>query len=416
MRILQSDSLSADSAIIARLDHVDSLLTATRPDTLAAAPPVPLAEVIANLTLADVALPMGLIIGGMIAGWLAERVVLRGLGVIAERTAWRADNVIIRAFRGVLIFWGFALGVYLASLTVEAFPSFVDWMQNVALTAAVLLSFFVVLSRVSAGLVVAYSRRESSFLPITSIVPTLVRVSVYTIGLLVILNEVGVSVTPILGALSLGGLALALGLQDTLANVAAGLYLTASQQIRTGHYIRLETGEEGWIVDIDWRATSIRTIVNSRVIVPNARLASSVVANYHDTPSRLRMRVHVPLPYDTDLEQAEAVVLDVARSVAFENSSAKAEAFVHTLGEFSVNLTVLLPVKDYYAQFDARSRFLKALIRRFQAEGIRVPFPIKEFEMELGTTGLPDTSQPGGLERPSLRTDQADSDDGALGG
>ncbi len=415
MRIIQSDSLSADSILNARLNHVDSLLTAARPDTVAAAPQVPLSEAIANLTLADVALPMGLIIGGMIMGWLAERVVLRGLGVIAERTEWRADNVIVRAFRGVLIFWGLALGVYLASLTVEAFPSFVNWLQNVALTAAVLLSFFVVLARVSAGLVIAYSRRESSFLPITSIVPTLVRVLVYTIGLLVILNEFGVSITPILGALSLGGLALALGLQDTLANVAAGLYLIASQQIRTGHYVRLETGEEGWVVDIDWRATSIRTIVDSRVIVPNARLASSVVANYHGAPTGLRMRVHVPLPYDTDLARAEAVVLEVAESVAFKGKS-KPEAFVHTLGEFSVNLTVLLPVRDYYAQFETRSRFLKALILRFQAEGIRVPFPIKEFEMELGTTGLPDTSQPGGLERPSLRTDQADSDDGALGG
>ncbi len=413
MPVLQANSLSADSTIIARLDHVDSLLTAAQADTVAAE--IPMTDVIANLTLADVALPLGLIIGGMIVGWLAERVVLRGLEVVAERTSWRADNVIVRAFRGVLIFWGLALGVYLASLTVEAFPTFVDWLQNVALTAAVLLSFFVVLARVSAGLVIAYSRRESSFLPITSIVPTLVRVLVYTIGLLVILNEFGVSVTPILGALSLGGLALALGLQDTLANVAAGLYLIASQQIRTGHYVRLETGEEGWIVDIDWRATSIRTIIDSRVIVPNARLASSVVANYRSTPQGLRMRVHVPLPYDADLDRVEAIVLDVAQSVAFEGR-AKAEAFVHTLGEFSVNLTVLLPIRDYYAQFEARSRFLKLLIRRFQAEGIRVPFPIKEFEMELGTTGLPDTSQPGGLQRPSLRTDQAEPDDGALGG
>jgi small-conductance mechanosensitive channel len=399
----------------------DSLLAAPlAPDTVYvpladSARAVPLAQAIANLTLADVALPIGLIVGGMVSGWLLERFLLRWLDVLAERTQWRADNVIVRAFRGILVFWGFALGAFLASLSVEAYPHVVDVLQ-LGLTAAVLGSLTVVLARVSSGLVTAYSRRESSFLPITSIVPTLVRVLVYTLGLLIILGEFGIPVTPILGALSLGGLALALGLQDTLANVAAGLYLIASQQIRTGHYVRLETQEEGWIQDIDWRATTIRTITDSRVIVPNARLASSVVANYLAAPPGLRMRVHVPLPYDTDLDRAEALVLDVAREVAFEGSRAQPEAFVHTLGEFSVNLTVLLPVRDYYAQFEARSRFLKLLVRRFQAEGVRIPFPIKEFEMELGTTGLPDTSQPGGLERPSGRTDQADSEGGALGG
>ncbi len=407
-----ADSLAADSILLARLDQVDSLLAAARPDTSAAAPP--LAEVIANLTLAKVALPLGLIVGGAIAGWLFERILLRWLGIVAERTSWRADNVIVQAFRGILVFWGFALGVYLASLTVVNYPDFVRVLR-LLLTASVLTSVTVVLARTASGLVKAYSKRESSFLPITSIVPTLVRVLIYTLGLLVIFNEMGVSVTPILGALSVGGLALALGLQDTLSNVAAGLYLIASQQIQPGHYVRLDTGEEGWIRDIDWRTTTIRTVIDSEVIVPNARLTSSIVSNYRSEPRGLRMRVHVPLPYDTDLDRAEAIVLDVAQSIAFKGKS-KAEAFVHTLGEFSVNLTVLLPVRDYYAQFEARSRFLKALILRFQAEGIRVPFPIKEFEMELGTTGLPDTSQPGGLQRASLRTDQADSDDGALGG
>jgi small-conductance mechanosensitive channel len=403
------DSLTADSALAALLARSDALLEAQEASEASG-----FSQALANLTLADVALPVGLILSGAVAGWLFERFLLRWMGRIAERTQWRADNVLVRAVRGVLIFWGFALGVYLASLTVEDYPEAVDVLQ-LLLKAAVWLSLIVVTARVATGMVTAYARLEGSFLPITSIVPTLVRVLVYTTGLLVLLNEFGFSITPILGALSLGGLALALGLQDTLANVAAGLYLIASQQIRTGHYVRIETGEEGWVTDIDWRATTIRTIVDSLVIVPNARLAGAVVANYDEAPRSLRMRIHVPLPYETDLERAEAVVLDVARSVA-HRGGARAEAFVHTLGEFSVNLTVLLPIPDYYGGMAARSRFLKALVTRFQAEGIRIPFPIKEFEMELGTDGIPPDPQPGGLERPSQRTDQADSAGDALGG
>ena len=104
---------------------------------------------------------------------------------------------------------------------------------------------------------------------------------VVTIGLLVVLRGVGLEITPILTALGVGGLAVALALQDTLANLFAGLYLSVAKHIRLGNYIRLASGEEGYVVDIDWRATRLRQLTNNTVLVPNAKLSQSIVTNYH---------------------------------------------------------------------------------------------------------------------------------------
>ena len=94
------------------------------------------------------------------------------------------------------------------------------------------------------------------------------------------LNAVGVSITPIITALGVGGLAMALALQDTLSNLFAGIHILAEHTIRIGDFIRLETGQEGYVEDISWRTTRIRMLPNNMVIVPNSKLAQSVVVNY----------------------------------------------------------------------------------------------------------------------------------------
>ena len=77
---------------------------------------------------------------------------------------------------------------------------------------------------------------------------------------MIILNQLHVSIAPILTALGVGGLAVALALQDTLSNLFAGFYVAVAGQVRLGDYIvKLDTGEEGYVTDISWRTTTIRT-------------------------------------------------------------------------------------------------------------------------------------------------------------
>ena len=76
-------------------------------------------------------------------------------------------------------------------------------------------------------------------------------------GLLILLNYFGVAITPMLTAMGIGGIAIALGLQDTLSNIFAGIYIIWAGRMQIGDYIKLSTGEEGYVHDIAWRETRI---------------------------------------------------------------------------------------------------------------------------------------------------------------
>jgi len=138
---------------------------------------------------------------------------------------------------------------------------------------------------------------------------------IYLIGFLVALDYLGVSITPLITALGVGGLAVALALQDTLSNLFSGLNILMTRKIRPGDFIRLDTGEEGVVCDITWRNTTIRALENNMVIVPNGKLGGAIVTNTHLPEKEMGLFVPVTVAFDNDLALVERVTLEVAREV-----------------------------------------------------------------------------------------------------
>src|SRR5271168_3645884 len=108
-----------------------------------------------------------------------------------------------------------------------------------------------------------YTAHAQGFDKAPTLVKTLTQILVAILGLLFLLNYLRVDIRPLLTALGVGGLAVALALQDTLANLFAGLYISVSSQIRVGDYVKLNTGEEGYVSDITWRSTTLRSLSNN---------------------------------------------------------------------------------------------------------------------------------------------------------
>jgi len=134
-----------------------------------------------------------------------------------------------------------------------------------------------------AGLLVVgiahFSRQHGLTFALTGLAQAVIRAVVIVVGGLVVLGHLGIAITPILTALGIGGLAVALALQDTLSNLFAGFHLLADRPVRVGDTIRLENGMEGMVEDIGWRSTRIRQPADDLVIVPNAKLAQSILTN-----------------------------------------------------------------------------------------------------------------------------------------
>ena len=174
------------------------------------------------------------------------------------------------------------------------------------------LATTIALARVVADSVRLYALRTQGAIGSSSIFVTLARLTIYLIGLLVLLQTLGVSITPLLTALGVGGLAVALALQDTLSNLFAGLHVIGSRKVRLGDYIQIESGEEGYVVDINWRNTSIRSLPNDIVVVPNAKLANAIVTNFYQPERETSVVAKACVAYDSDLEHVERVTVEVA--------------------------------------------------------------------------------------------------------
>ncbi|MBW2040167.1 MAG: mechanosensitive ion channel family protein [Deltaproteobacteria bacterium] len=338
-----------------------------------------------SLKITQLVLPLAYVIGGFLVGLIIEKIVLKKLKKIAERTKWKGDIIVINSLRGMIIIWSVIAGIYGAVLSISISPTLMSNLQKILLVV-VILSATIALTKMAAGFVNLYIKREDVPLPSTSIFMNLTKLLVFLIGILVILQSLGISITPILTALGVGGLAAALALQPTLANLFSGLQIIASKQVRPGDYIKLDTGEEGYVTDISWRNTTIRALPNNMIIVPNSKLASAIIINYYQPQQEMSVLVQIGVSYDSDLRKVEKVSIEVGKEVMreVEGGVPEFEPFIryHTFADSSINFTVILRAKEYVGQYLIKHEFVKRLHERYNKEGIVIPFPITTVYMK----------------------------------
>jgi len=249
---------------------------------------------------------------------------------------------------------------------------------------AVTLIITLALTRVLAKLVEAMTHTIAGPKGSVSIFATLTRAIVFCIGFLIILEDVGVHIGPLLGALGIGALAIALALQETLANLFSGIHILASKAVQPGDYVRLDSGEEGWVSDVSWRTTTIEELPGNFVIVPNRKFDDAILTNFHRPHQHMSVLVNVGVSYDSDLEHVERIALEVAGKVMHELEvgvpDAEPAVRFHTFAEYSIDLRVILRTRQYADQYILVSEFIKSLHLRFREEGITIPYPILTVE------------------------------------
>ena len=322
---------------------------------------------------------------GLLAGVIFEKTVFTYLVRLAKKTRTEADDLILGAFRNMPVLWCFLAGAYFASNTIELYPR---WERLVEHTILVLFlaSLTLVGARVAAALVTLYALKSEGLISSTSILRNLTAVAVVICGALVILDTLGISVTPILTALGVGGLAVALALQDTLSNLFAGIQILASRQVRVGDYIKLASGEEGYVADIRWRNTVVRALANNAILIPNSKLASTITTNYYMPVKEMLVQVQVGVSYGSDLEKVERVTVEVATEVmkSVTGGVPDNQPFIryHTFADSSINFSVILRGQEFTDQYLITHEFIKRLQKRYAQEEINIPFPIRTVYMQ----------------------------------
>ncbi|MDD5496120.1 MAG: mechanosensitive ion channel family protein [Candidatus Omnitrophica bacterium] len=325
-------------------------------------------------------IPILVFLAVFFAALLVRNVLFRHLLRWAKKTTTHVDDIIVRATKGPSLIWCLMLAIYFA-LGVSALPKEFVAAATKTIIVLAIASVTLVLSNITRDSIKTYSRRIHPELAASSLTENIARIVIFGIGILIILNSLGISITPILATLGVGGLAVALALQDTLSNLFSGFYMLLARQVKVGDYVKLESGEEGYVTDINWRVTKIKMLPNNVVLVPNSKVTQTIITNYYLPDKQLAVLVNLGVHYESDLKKVEKVTVEVAKETMKEVTGGVPDfdPFIryNNFGDFSIDFTVILRGKEFVDQYLVKHEFIKRLHERYNKEGIIIPYPIR---------------------------------------
>ncbi|MCX5858960.1 MAG: mechanosensitive ion channel [Proteobacteria bacterium] len=225
-----------------------------------------------NVLFLRVAFAISSLLISLAAGFFLRWLCRHYLPKLLQEVEWKGKDIFFQTIHPWIIPLVLLPGLSFAAKSLNL-PGFLDRL----LIALAILFFTILFANLASRLAQFYSDRTPTAIPFSGLTRNLARISILVIGIITMLNQLGVSITPLLTTLGIGGLAVALALQETLSNLFAGLFMTIGGQIRVGDQIKLQSGEEGQVVDTDWRSTRIRNQQNNLIIIPNAKLSQTII-------------------------------------------------------------------------------------------------------------------------------------------
>lgn len=359
---------------------------------------------------AETGIATAVVLGSVVAAVLASRLlvhVLRPLFRPLTHANETLDALLARAVRMPLVL---LVGIWVAE-GVTSRLSYVDeeslWTRDAAAAATVILVALAV-QRVAVALLEWQARRSGpggrlhpGSLPLLRRGTTLLIVA---IGLLIALDTLDVSISPLLAGLGIGGIAVALAVQPLLANVFASSYMLSDSSIRIGDFVAVEGGPSGVVDDIGWRATRVRTWDNNIVIMPNSALANATVTNFTLAAIESDARIDIRVPLEEDLERVEGLLMEELTALRDEQAIAVKDwgplvRFI-AYGDSHIETMLKLRANSWGDAGLLRHLMMMRVHRRLADEGVAIGYPTRRLlarEGELpgmGLGGTPERAEP----------------------
>jgi small-conductance mechanosensitive channel len=286
------------------------------------------------------------------------------------------------------------LGALYFALETFTLPARYERIGAKLLFALLILVLFYVPARVFILFLRRAGRRNAHLERATSPAVFVIQALFGLLAVIIVLENLGISLTVVWTTLGVGSVAVALALQDTLGNFFAGLYLLVDSPVRPDEYIKLDSGQEGYVVRIGWRSTTLRMLANNLVVIPNSTLAKAVITNYSRPEPRMALSLPISVAFGTDPTRVEKVLVEVAQEAAQEGlkglltEPAPAVRFIPGFGDSSLGFSLIVQVAQFTDQYQVQSELRKRIVARFRQEGIEIPFPTRSIVLDEATRKL----------------------------
>ncbi len=308
---------------------------------------------------------------------------------LASITRTDLDNRILTRSTPSISFLLVFLGVYFAILSLPLHGKLFDFTSSALYITTVGIVCLLVY-RILHETLLWYAERQqqienSTFTQqMAFMLEKLIMLLIFSLALVVVLRQFGYDVFSLVTALGIGSLAIGIAAKDTLSNFISGFTLMIDRPFRIGDRIQLAGGQTGDVHDVGLRSTKIRTSDNQVLIIPNSDLCNHVLLNYSMPNSRAKGRVDVGVGYDSDIEQVKALMVAVALDVNGVLADPAPEAYFTSFGDSALNMTIFFWVDNYTSLFATTDKVNVAMLQKFRAEEIEIPFPTSTVQLAQG--------------------------------
>lgn len=253
----------------------------------------------------------------LIAGTTAASLAIRQWCIQVLRNKSESESsptaLLARALKTPSLLWCLSAALALAAHMGDFSDKDLSYIRQ-SIAAFVIISLTLVAASAAIQILAAYGRGQNLPIATAGMSRALIRVPVFGIGIVALLRVFGMDVTPLLTALGVGGLAVALALKDTLENFFAGLHIMVETPISVGDFIKLSAEEEGSVTDIGWRTTRLLTTSNSTIVVPNSKITSGTLVNFNQPGPLAAVSLPICVSSRSDHNLVRKLALEAAMS------------------------------------------------------------------------------------------------------
>ena len=319
---------------------------------------------------------------------LISRLIIMILMKIAKRSATPYDVIYLKAIQPILRWLLNILILYIATARLQFLsPVFKQWLGQIYVAVIIVLAAICLWKL--ADIIRLWYKEKTAHLEerhrndaAVSLGEVAIRSVILVSGLVLILNHFGVNISALWTAIGIGGLALSLAAQDTLANMISGLIILLDQPFRNGDRIGIqELNTWGDVVSIGLRSTRIRTRDNRLVIVPNASISNNQVVNYTYPDPRYRIQTEIGVAYGTDLRLVRQVIVDSLKGVEGIIPDMPVDVLFMEWGDSEMVLRVRWWIESYIDARRSTDQVNEHIYQALEEAGVEMPFPTMSVEL-----------------------------------
>lgn len=330
-------------------------------------------------TVLEWAIAFGIIIaaflGGKILYWISGTVIKK----LTQKTETRLDDILVDMIEEPAVFALTIAGVWYGLRTLTLPEAAHTWIGNVIQFLVVLAAAWMltrVLDAIYREYLVPIADKSENDLD-DQLLPILqkgTKLAVWSLGIIVALNNAGYNVGALIAGLGIGGLALAMAAKDTVSNIFGGFTIFSDRPFKLNDRVKV-SGYDGTIVDIGVRSTRLKTLEGRIVTIPNSTFSDTPVENVSLEPSR-KVVSSLGLTYDTTPEQMKQG-MTLLKEIAASNDGAEENVLVafNAFGDSAMNLLFIYYIKKSADILETQTEMNMKILEEFTKAGLDFAFP-----------------------------------------